>query len=261
MENTIPARKDALVSGAIVVLATTLAALLVIFMAARPSEAADPILTIAPSSVDLGSVTVGAAPETQTVTVTNTGSTTLVLGGVDILGVDSGSFTTDINPLTGLTVLAGDTATFHVSFDPLKTGLQTAQLTFDSVTDTLGGAVTGVQVPQVSLTGQGVSVNAPGSRCTITGSNRSETLRGTAGQDVICSLGGNDKVNGLGANDILKGGKGNDRITDHKGKDKLLGQGGRDRLNSRDHAGGDTLKGGARKDRAIKDKRDRARSI
>lgn len=264
MENTIPARKDALVSGVIVVLATALATLLVIFMTARPSEAADPILTINPSSVDLGSVEVGATPETQTVTVTNTGSTTLVLGGVDILGVDSGSFTTDIDPLTGLTVLAGDTATFEVKFDPVKTGLQHALLTldtFDSVADLVAGNVSNVQAPQVSLTGQGVGVNAPGSRCTITGSNRSETLRGTAGIDVICSLGGNDKVNGLGANDILKGGKGNDRITDHKGKDKLLGQGGRDRLNSRDHAGGDTLKGGARKDRAIKDKKDRARSI
>ena len=259
MDNTIPARKDALVSGVILVLATTLATLLVIFMAARPSEAADPILTIAPSSVDLGSVTVGAAPETQTVTVTNTGSTTLVLGGVDILGVDSGSFTTDINPLTGLTVLAGDTATFHVSFDPLKTGLQTAQLTFDSVTDTLGGAVTGVQVPTVSLTGQGVSVNNPGN-CTITGSNNSETLRGTAGKDVICGLGGNDKINGLRANDLLKGGPGKDRITDKRGRDRLLGQGGRDSLRARDGNRGDLLKGGGGKDRCAKDKRDRARS-
>ena len=255
-------RKRASVSGLIfVVLAATLAAVLVAFMFARPSEAADPILTINPSSVDLGSVSVGASPETQTVTVTNTGSTTLVLGGVNILGLNSGAFTTDINPLTGLTVLAGDTATFEVSFDPVKTGLQTAQLTFDSVTDALGGAVTGVETPTVSLSGQGVSVNPQGSKCTITGSSRSETLRGTSRHDVICSMGGNDKINGLGANDVLKGGMGNDRISDKKGKDRLLGQGGRDTLNARDHHGGDVLKGGGGKDRGFKDKKDRARSI
>jgi Ca2+-binding RTX toxin-like protein len=263
MDKTILGRKDALVSWT-VLLAAVLAALLVAFTAARPSEAADPVLTINPSSVDLGSVTVGAAPETQTVTVTNTGSTTLVLGGVDILGVDSGSFTTDIDPLTGLTVLAGDTATFHVSFDPVKTGLQNALLTldtFNSVADLVAGNVSDVQAPTVSLTGQGVHVNAPGGKCTITGSNRSETLRGTSGQDVICSLGGNDKINGLGANDILKGGRGNDRIFDHKGKDRLIGQGGRDTLNARDHRRGDLLKGGGSKDKAVKDKGDRARSI
>lgn len=263
MDRAILARKHALFSGAIVVLALTLAALLVALVAARPSEAADPILTINPSSVDLGSVEVGATPETQTVTVTNTGGTTLVLGGVDILGVDSGAFTTNIDPLTGLTVLAGDTATFEVSFDPVKTGLQNALLTldsFNSVADLLADNVSGVQVPTVSLTGQGVSVNNPGN-CTITGSNNSETLRGTSGHDVICGLGGNDKINGLKANDVLKGGNGKDRIRDRKGKDRLLGQGGRDTLNARDGNRGDILKGGPRKDKAFKDKGDRARSI
>jgi Ca2+-binding RTX toxin-like protein len=263
MDKTNLARKDAYLRGVVVVLAATLAALLVAFVAAKPSEAADPILTINPSSVDLGSVTVGAAPETQTITVTNTGSTSLVLGGVKLLGVDSGSFTTNIDPLTGLTVLAGDTATFEVSFDPVKTGLQNALLTldtFNSVADLLAGNVSDVQVPAVSLTGQGVAVNNPGN-CTITGSDRSETLRGTAGRDVICGLGGADKINGLKANDVLKGGNGNDRLTDKKGKDRLLGQRGRDTLNARDGNRGDLLKGGPRKDKAIKDKNDRARSI
>ena len=243
-------------------LAAALAALLLALVVAKPSGAQEtPILTVEPSSVDVGNVQVGADPATQTVTVKNTGTTALVLGGVEILGVDSGAFSTDINPDTGLTVGAGESATFTVSFDPVKTGLQTAQLTFNKVTDLLGNTVSGVEAPTVSLTGQGVSANPAGSNCTITGSNNGETLRGTAGKDVICALGGVDRINGLGANDVLRGGRGNDRITDRAGRDKLLGQGGRDRLNARDGSRGDLLKGGAGKDRAFKDRGDRARSI
>ena len=56
MDKIIPAHKNALVSGTIAVLAATLAALLLAFLAAKPSEAAGPILIINPSSVDVGSV-------------------------------------------------------------------------------------------------------------------------------------------------------------------------------------------------------------
>jgi Ca2+-binding RTX toxin-like protein len=245
----------------IVLLAATLAALtaLATFGHAKSSEAADPILTINPSSLDLGSVTVDSGPQTQTVTVTNTGTNALVLGGVRLLGADTGAFSTSIGA-GGLTVGAGGTANFTLSFDPVKTGLQNAQLTFDSVLNQATGLPSGVDAPTVDLTGQGVSTNNPGN-CTITGSDRSETLRGTAGRDVICGLGGSDRINGLRANDILKGGMNNDTLTDKRGKDRLLGQKGKDRLNARDRSGGDLLKGGGGKDRAIKDKRDRARGI
>ncbi len=236
-----------------------LVAVVAIFALAKPSEAADPILTVEPTSADFGSVQVGADPATQTITVTNTGGTDLVLNGVEILGVDTGTFTTSIDPATGLTVLAGETAKFTVSFDPLKTGLQTAQLTFNSLTDLLGTTVSDVEAPTVSLTGQGVSANPQGSNCTITGSDRKETLRGTADKDVICALGGNDNIDGLGNNDVLKGGSGNDRITDKAGKDKLLGQRGGDRLNAREGQRGDVFKGGAGKDRIVKDRKDRGR--
>lgn len=260
MENPVLARKNALVSGAVVVLTALLAALVVAFVAAKPSEAADPILTVDPTSIYLGSVQVDGDTETRTITVTNTGTNAVVLGSVQLLGADTGAFTTSIGA-GGLTVGAGGTATFTVSFDPVKTGLQTADLTFNSITDTLGNAIGGVDAPTVDLTGQGVQANPSGSNCTITGSGRDETLRGTAGRDVICGMGGSDRLNGLGANDVLKGGMHNDRLTDRRGKDRLLGQGGRDLLNARDRSGGDLLKGGGGKDRAIKDKRDRARGI
>ena len=282
MQDSSVADRGARHTGVIAVaLAATLVVLVAVFALAKPSGAQEtPLLTVNPSSVDVGNVQVGADPATQEITITNTGDTALVLGGVEILGVDSGAFSTSIDT-TGLTVAAGETATFTVSFDPVKTGLQTAQLTFNSVTDLLGNAVSGVEAPKVSLTGQGVSANPAGSGCTITGGNNSERLRGTPGRDVICALGGNDRVSALAGNDRVKGGKGNDvvwsskgrdtlvggagadRLTDKVGRrgDKLYGQGGVDTLTTRDGKRGDLLVGGPRRDKAIKDRGDTARSI
>lgn len=77
------------------------------------------------------------------------------------------------------------------------------------------------------------------SSCTVTGTNRGETLSGTAGDDVICGLGGNDTINGLGGNDTIFGGAGNDRINGGLGDDQLIGD-----------AGADTLSGGPGADTA-----------
>jgi Ca2+-binding RTX toxin-like protein len=260
-------------------LAATLAAMLAIFVLAKPSEAADPILTIRPSSVDFGSVTVDADTETRTITVENNGLIDLKLGGVKILGVDSGAFDVEAGLANGLIVEAGETATFTVSFDPVKTGLQTAELTFNSVTNTLGQTVGGIEAPTVNLTGQGVSTNPSGSGCTITGGPNSETLRGTPRKDVICARGGNDTVRALRGNDTVRGGGGNDvvrsskgrdtltggagadRLTDKAGRDRLIGQGGKDTLNAKDGKRGDLLVGGPRRDKAFKDRGDKARSI
>jgi Ca2+-binding RTX toxin-like protein len=260
MNSTIPARKDAFVSGAIVVLATTLATLLVIFMAARPSEAADAqTVTVDPSNIGFGAVTLSADPQTRTVTITNNGLAAITIGSVDysgLLGTEIGTFTTTIGP-GGLLVGAGQTATLDVDFDPVTTGFKQATGT---IKDLAGVEIAGA--PQITVSGTGVTT-APsgGPSCTIMGTRRGETLTGTSGNDVICGMGGNDKINGQRGNDVERGGTGRDRITDHNGKDRLLGQGGRDTLNARDHHRGDFLKGGAGKDRAFKDKRDRARGI
>jgi Ca2+-binding RTX toxin-like protein len=261
MNTTTLTRDGARVIGtSAVVLAATLAALLAVFVLAKPLEAQDPILTVNPSSVDFGNVTVGATPEEQTVTVTNTGGTDLVLGGFNILGVDSGAFTSSLNLGEDLTLAAGDTATFTVSFDPVETGLQTAQLTFNSVTDTLGNNVSGVEAPTVNLTGQGVSANPRGSGCTITGSNNSETLRGTRGNDVICAMGGRDKVKPLGGKDVTRAGSGNDKVIDRSGVgDKLLGQRGNDTLNAKDR-NRDLLNGAGGRDTCAKNRGDKVRS-
>ena len=243
MNTTTLTRDGARVIGiSAVVLAATLAAFLAVFVLAKPLEAQDPILTVHPSSVDFGNVTVGASSDPVEVTVTNTGGQTLVLGGFNILGVDSGAFTSSLNIGDDLTVAAGDTATFTVSIKPVETGLQTAQLTFNSVTDTAGGAVSGVEAPTVNLTGQGVSTNPRGSGCTITGSDNSEILRGTRGKDVT------------------RAGSGNDRVIDRSGlRDKLLGQRGNDTLNAKDR-NRDLLNGAGGRDTCAKNKGDKVRS-
>jgi Ca2+-binding RTX toxin-like protein len=256
MDKTILARKGALVGGT-ALLAAVLAALLLLSVA-KPSGAQDvPLVSVDPTSVDFGSLDVSADPETRQITVTNNGLVAITIGDVAILGADAAAFDlqTDLG-LSGLTIGVGESKVLDLSFDPVTTGLQSAQLTLK---DLAGNAIAGA--PTVSLTGQGVGTNPAGSGCTITGSNISETLRGTPQKDVICGLGGADRINGLGSGDVLRGGRGNDRITDKAGKDKLLGQAGRDRLNARDGSRGDLLKGGPGKDRAIMDRGDRARSI
>jgi Ca2+-binding RTX toxin-like protein len=282
MDKTTLTRKHAPVSGGIVLLATVLAALLLAFIVARPSEAADPVLTVDPTTVGFGAVQVGTSGE-RTVTITNTSGTAVTIGAIKfvdpVTGAElvGGPFSlADPLPVGGLTVQPGQSTPLllDVDFSPTAdTGnASNAVLTFTEglVSGALGNTIglvdaAGNTAQGIDLTGIGTQLDPfiqPGAQgCTIVGTNNGETLTGTSGHDVICGLGGNDKINGLGANDVLKGGRGNDRITDHKGKDKLLGQGGRDRLNSRDHARGDVLKGGARKDRAIKDKKDRARGI
>ena len=75
-----------------------------------------------------------------------------------------------------------------------------------------------------------VVTTSSGKKCTIVGTNRSETLRGTSAADVICGLGGNDVIQGFGGNDILAGGDGNDKLYGGPGNDTLLGDLGNDDL-------------------------------
>ena len=247
-----------------VLLAATLvalAAMLAAFVLAKPSGAqTPPTLTVQPSEVGFGAVEVDTTGDpVQTITIKNTSGGRLTLGGITLGGTDALQFSI-VNPIpvTGLVLDRNGTYNLQVAFSPTSNGTKTADLGFNVV----GG---GANLPTVNLTGTGVSeppTNQPGAQgCDIVGTDQGETLTGTPNPDVICGLGGNDKINGLGANDVMRGGSGNDRIADKAGKDKLLGQSGRDRLNAKDGNRGDLLKGGGAKDRAAKDKGDKARSI
>jgi hypothetical protein len=119
------------------------------------------------SAVAFGAVNIGASV-TNTFTVTNTGSATLVVSNVATTGADAGDFN-----VSGITlpasVVAGRSTTFNVVFSPLGAGARVASLQItdndtnnNPFTLTLNG--TGVLVPPtVSLTGpaSGASFAAP----------------------------------------------------------------------------------------------------
>jgi Ca2+-binding RTX toxin-like protein len=258
MNNHILAPGGARFTGTLaVVLAATLAALLAVFVLAKPSGAQETIVTVEPTEVGFGAVEVSANPETRTISIKNTGAITLVIGGVDISGTNADDFdvVTNIDPLNGLSVGAGDTVTLEVSFDPATEGAKEASLVLNNL---LGQAIPGA--PQINISGTGVTVqpDAP-AECTIVGTDNGETLTGTPAQDVICALGGNDRANGLGDNDKIRGGLGKDRLFDNAGQDQLLGEGNKDRLNAKDGEGGDVLSGGPGRDRIKKDKGDQGK--
>ena len=203
-----------------------------------------------------------ANTQSRTVTITNSGDTSLVIGGIDFsgLGLEPGTFTTSLDT-ERLVLGAGETGTFQVFFDPLTSGFKEATGT---LLTTSGVAIEGA--PQVTVSGTGVTTQPntqPGVQrdCTIIGTRRGEVLTGTRRADVICALGGRDRVNGMKGNDKLRGGADKDRLTDKSGTDRLFGQSGPDTLDTRDGQRGDLLKGGSGRDRAIKDIRDRARGI
>lgn len=290
--------------GIAVVLAATLAALVAVLVLAKPSGAQDVpqvTLTVDPVEIGFGAVLndgVGGSIATRTITITNTGSTPIVIDGFTLktatgeLLLDSG-FTADFGPDGTLTLAGnGGTGTFDVTFDPSTEGVQEALLTLEglvdgTVVDTIGLVnEAGETVTGIDVSGTGTQTDPfaqPGTRgCTIVGTNNNrEVLTGTRGKDVICGRGGRDLVSALAGNDRVRAGHGNDvvrsskgrdtllggvggdRLTDKAGRrgDRLFGQGGTDTLITKDGKRGDLLVGGPGRDRAFKDRGDRSRSI
>jgi Abnormal spindle-like microcephaly-assoc'd, ASPM-SPD-2-Hydin/CARDB len=119
-----------------------------IFFGALPIS---PAISVSPTSLTLGSVAVGSTTS-GTLTVTNNGSTPLVISGVTS---SNGVFT--VTPRTA-TVAAGATTTLTVTFTPTAIGSQTGTLTIASnaggqptVTVTVTG--TGMAPPTASVDG------------------------------------------------------------------------------------------------------------
>jgi hypothetical protein len=76
-----------------VVLAATLAALLAVFVLAKPSEAADVQLTVEPSEVGFGEVQVDTTDK-GTITTRNTGGTAVTIGAIRFIDPATGEETT-----------------------------------------------------------------------------------------------------------------------------------------------------------------------
>jgi Ca2+-binding RTX toxin-like protein len=261
------------------ILAAILAVVLAFSVFAKPSGAQTTPLTLTvevdPAQVNFGTAVTDdrvfeGTVVTKEITVTNDGPTPITIGGVELTG-DAGEildFSTNIDPDSGLTVAAGGTNTFEVTFNPDAEGTREAVLTFTEglVDGTIADVIvlvdeSGETVQGIDLTGTGTNPNTnpnptPAADCTIVGTPGDDNIPGTSGNDVICAMGGNDTVTSSDGNDVIRGGSGKDRLTDLSGTDKLYGQGSGDRLKTKDGQPGDTVKGGPKFDRVAKDKGD-----
>jgi hypothetical protein len=87
------------------------------------------VVTVTPASpVGFGSVPVANATVTKTITLRNTGTTSLTFGVLTESGTHASNFTVASNLCSGHTVGAGGTCTLKVVFNPSATGLRTATL-------------------------------------------------------------------------------------------------------------------------------------
>ena len=105
------------------------------------SSSGSTTVSVSPTSLSFGRVRVGNTSGPQTVTVTNTGSTAVSIGGA----VTSGQFAETNN--CGSSLAVGASCAINVTFQPTSSGTQTGTLT---ISDNASGG------PQtVSLTGRG----------------------------------------------------------------------------------------------------------
>ncbi len=123
-----------------------------------------PIASVFPVSHDFGALPVGTTTLQTTITLTNTGSQTLNISGIQISGNSDYSLATGSNPSCALgtssTLAPNANCNVTVAFHPSASGSETAQVIF---TDNSGNAVGSTQV--VNLSGSGlpsvVSISPP----------------------------------------------------------------------------------------------------
>ncbi len=224
-------------TGVSIALAALVAALAAFFvLSAKSVEAQQTSLEVKPITVDFGDQAVGLNSEPVSVTITNTGSTPLIINGATA-GADAGALKI-VDPITGLLVdtitglnIPGNTQkTLELVLNPTAGGPIEATLNLiDSTTTTV------LQTVPVTGTGQ---------QCTISGTpNDDPALVGTPGNDVICGLAGNDTI------DATQG-----------GKDIVFGNEGNDTINIKDGKRRDKADGGVGQDLCQKDRKDKAKS-
>jgi hypothetical protein len=106
-------------------------------------------LTVAPTSLDLGSVTVGNASAAQTVTISNNSSGSITVSAITISGPFAYS-----GAVPPVTLDAGQSSTLNVTFTPTASGAASGTLT---ITSTAGNSPA-----MVALAGTGTSPAAGG---------------------------------------------------------------------------------------------------
>jgi hypothetical protein len=82
---------------------------------------------VSPGSLNFGEVALGTTSAAQTVTITNTLSTTLTFGTISLVGADPGDFGISANTC-GSSLAAGASCTISLTFTPGAAGALTANL-------------------------------------------------------------------------------------------------------------------------------------
>jgi len=115
-----------------------------------------PNISVAPTSYNFGNVNEGNSSSLQALTVSNTGSTKLIVGTVSITGTDVSQFSKQNDTCSGQTLAVSSSCTINMIFSPTSIGSKNAFMLIPSndpdtpaLNVTLNG--TGVGVPNISV--------------------------------------------------------------------------------------------------------------
>lgn len=146
-----------------------------------PAQATAPVISVTPSSLDLGSVGI-TQTKSGTLTVSNTGNVALTVSSLTIAkGASSNATFSVVSPMTPFTVAPGAQQVVTLQFVPASAGSQTATLTIasnDPITPSATVALSGTGVanpnnpaPSITIvTPPAITAGSSGFTLTITGS-------------------------------------------------------------------------------------------
>ena len=167
------------------------------------------IVSLSPSTLSFGNVSVGIVSAPQSITLTNVGASSLKVTGVSIMGTNAGDFTQ--SNTCGSSVAANTSCTLTVTFKPTATGSRRATLNVSdnggASPQTIGLSGTGTTASLVSLA---VTPNNPTvaagitQQFTATGTysdgstqNLTSTATWTSSNTVVASINANGLATGL----------------------------------------------------------------
>jgi hypothetical protein len=139
-----------------------------------------PVVTLSPTSLTFPSTKVGSVSATQTVTVTNTGSATLNISGINASGTDAPSFYVP-SRTCGTTLAANASCTLSVGFRPKASGTLSGTI---SIADNAGNspqaiAVQGTGIASPVVTFSSGSITFPSTDVGATSATQVVTLTNT----------------------------------------------------------------------------------
>lgn len=121
------------------------------------------------------------------------------------------------------------------------------QPTFKPIKLIKGGSIKAVTILIEDNDGSRPSVRGTNKNDTLIGTDEIDTLYGVKGNDSLSGLDGDDSLYGFAGDDDINGGRGDDYIAGHAGRDRLLGVIGNDVIDGGE--GRDTINGGHGNDR------------